>query len=73
MGELLCASAGLAWLGFGLIGVAELGPHIVLVAVVAAGGLLLATLALHQISDPSFGGSYLRSAERRDSDSSPRL
>jgi hypothetical protein len=64
-GKLLCAWAGLAWVMFGGMGMAEFGGRgVVLDLVLGAGIAMLCVGAAHQIIDPRFSGSYLRPASR---------
>jgi hypothetical protein len=61
-GKLLCAWAGLSWLGFSLIFaiVAPQSGGPLTIAVGLAGALMLATAATHQIVDPALGGPPIR-------------
>lgn len=61
-GKLICAWAGLAWCMFGLISGVVAGPQLTSPLVLAAGLTVLAAGLVHQLTDPRFSGSYLRSS-----------
>lgn len=67
-GKLLCAWAGLAWTGFGLISSLLLGPGVVPLSALCAGVAMLVAVGLHQSADRRFSGSYLKPAVVEASD-----
>ncbi|MCA3724095.1 MAG: hypothetical protein IM671_08955 [Phenylobacterium sp.] len=59
-GKLLCAWAGLGWVGFGVIPSMVGAPNSGSEMVGVAGLVMLSAAIIHQVADPRFGGPYLR-------------
>jgi hypothetical protein len=61
-GKLLCAWAGLAWSGFGLIMTVFAGYDPRSTLILVAGVTMMVVAVVHQFVDPRFSGSYLRAS-----------